>query len=282
VEAICALCHNHRKLIESHRIPKFVTRAIKKNSFTKKLRSTHEPDKAVQDSDKDYLLCSTCELLFSNKETLFNQKVLQPFRNKRITSFKYEEWLNYFITSVSWRTLYQDTTSEEKFIKNGFNEKSFKVIKLAEEKMREYLLGEKKFLFDIENHIVFICEETKINNGNYDYNTFCNGTFGYLFGNSNNGSLYVYHVLAGIMIISIIKKSPKERWKNTFVKNDSGTIKGHQIVFSPICNELEYQLDQIDRASKIMSVSQKQNLIDKINKDPEGFFKSSSAKGVRK
>ena len=37
MEATCALCKKEKVLKESHRIPKFVTKAIKKNSFTKKI-----------------------------------------------------------------------------------------------------------------------------------------------------------------------------------------------------------------------------------------------------
>lgn len=40
------------------------------------------------------------------------------------------------------------------------------------------------------------------------------------------------------MIVSIIKKSPAERWKNTFVKMEPGKIKSTQIVSSPVIGEL--------------------------------------------
>ncbi|MCM3402981.1 hypothetical protein [Cytobacillus oceanisediminis] len=277
MEGTCALCHNYSELLESHRIPKFVTRAIKKHSFTKRLRNASDPNKPVQDSDKDYLLCTTCEKKFGKKETLFNQKVLQPFRSKRIISFNYDEWLHYFITSVSWRTLYYDVMEADQLLERGFNEKSIPAIKQAEQNMREYLLGEKKFLENIDNHIVFIHEENVLNNSSYDYSTFCNGAFGYLYGQKSTGSLYVLHVLAGIMIVSIIKKSPVERWKNTFVKMEPGKIKSTQIVSSPVIGELEYQKEQIAKAMKNMSKSQQEELIKKIENDPEGFLKSSSA-----
>lgn len=283
MEGTCALCHTHSKLLESHRIPKLVTRAIKKHSFTKRLRNASDPNKPVQDSDKDYLLCATCEDRFSKRETLFNQKVLQPFRSRRIISFNYDEWLHYFITSVSWRTLYYDVKEAEQLLERGFNEKSISTIKKAEHNMREYLLGEKKFLENIDNHIVFIHEMNVLNNSKHDYSTFCNGAFGYLYGETSNGSLYVLHVLAGIMIVSILKKSPTERWKNTFVKIEPGRIKNaQQIVSSPVIGELEYQEAQIAKAVKNMSKSQQEELLKKIEKNPEGFLKSSSAVKYKK
>ncbi|WP_377520076.1 hypothetical protein [Priestia megaterium] len=276
MEGTCSLCNKKKKLIKSHRIPKFVAKTIKKDSFTNKLRNASEPNKTVQDSDKDYLLCAVCEKLFGDRETLFNQRVLQPFRNKRITSFCYDQWLNYFITSVSWRTLLLDAKSQEATIKNGFTDKHFEQIKLAEQDMRTYLLGEKKFLKNISNHIVFICEENKLNNYYYAYSQFCNVTSGYTYG-KKDGSLYVVHFLAGIMIVSIIKEGKKEYWKNTFVKNEEGKMKSPQIVNSDICGEIDYQLEQRRRAVNNMSIAQKQALLDKIKENPEGFLKSSSS-----
>ena len=65
------------------------------------------------------------------------------------------------------------------------------------------------------------------------------------------------------------------------MKNDKGTIKSPQSVRSPICEELDYQLEQIGRASEKMSQAQKKVLVDKIEKNPEAFLKSSSAKGFK-
>ena len=44
--------------------------------------------------------------------------------------------------------------------------------------MREYLLSEKKSPLNIENHIVFIDKDSTLNGIQYDYNSFCSGTWG--------------------------------------------------------------------------------------------------------
>lgn len=114
---MCALCTKERELKLSHRIPKAIGAIIKKDSFTKRLRSVHDPDTPLQDLDKEYMLCGECEQRFSTRETLFIQKVLRPFRNKRNTKLEYDSWLYYFIVSLSWRSLYHDSLDEKSFLK---------------------------------------------------------------------------------------------------------------------------------------------------------------------
>lgn len=102
------------------------------------------------------MLCGECEKLFSEKETLFIQKVLRPFRNSRNKDFEYDSWLYYFIVSLSWRTLYHDSIDEEKFIENRFSSKQFEKLKYTEKLMRQYLLGKSKDVTNIENHLIFL------------------------------------------------------------------------------------------------------------------------------
>ena len=97
----CALCGNEAELELSHTVPKMAVRTLKKTAIGN-IRSTENPNKTIQDSEKLYMLCGDCEDLFSEKETWFASKIFHPYLKKEKTIFDYDENLAYFITSVSW------------------------------------------------------------------------------------------------------------------------------------------------------------------------------------
>lgn len=277
---VCALCTKERELKLSHRIPKAIGAIIKKDSFTKRLRSVHDPDTPLQDLDKEYMLCGECEQRFSTRETLFIQKVLRPFRNKRNTKLEYDYWLYYFIVSLSWRSLYHDSLDEKKFLENGFTKKQFDKLKLTESRMREYLLGNSKGVLYIENHLIFLDECTDIKGyGVIPYSRFCNAAFGYVFGNNTSGTLYVFHILAGILVITVIQKDSTDKYKNTYVKNGKGKFNKEQNVKSKVIDSevLGYVPGQLEQARIKFSEKEKSKLLKKIEKNPDGFLKSSSS-----
>ncbi|WP_214764568.1 hypothetical protein [Exiguobacterium sp. s141] len=280
----CALCKKEAELQLSHRIPKAVGNIIKKRSFTKKLRSVSNPEQALQDLDKDYFLCKECEARFSTKEGLFMQKVLQPFRNKRTKEVEYDSWLNYFITSVSWRTMYHDAQDKELTLRNGFSESDFQEIQSAEKEMREFLLNQSSAMKNIENHLIFLDEALLIGDSHQiRYSQYCNAATGYLKSNSKRDALYVLHILAGVLILTIIKKDPSDKYSNTYVESNRGRFSKPQRVNNIDLETeiLSYLPQQIEAARNNLSSKTKTRLENAIKKNPEGFFKSSSSIGYR-
>ncbi len=73
----CALCGNEAELELSHTVPKMAVRTLKKTAIGN-IRSTENPNKTIQDSEKLYMLCGDCEDLFSEKETWFANKIFHP------------------------------------------------------------------------------------------------------------------------------------------------------------------------------------------------------------
>ena len=59
----CALCGNEAELELSHTVPKMAVRTLKKTAIGN-IRSTENPNKTIQDSEKLYMLCGDCEDLF--------------------------------------------------------------------------------------------------------------------------------------------------------------------------------------------------------------------------
>lgn len=230
------------------------------------------------------MLCGKCEQIFGNKENLFTQRVLRPYRESRNMTFEYDEWLYYFITSLSWKTLYNDSLDRDEFIGNGFTNGQFDSLVKAELQMRKYLTEESRACLNIDNHLIFLDNSLDVKDSSkIEYSTYCNATLGYVFGNQNTGALYVFHILAGVLVITVIKKHSTDKYKNTYVKKGKGKIKESQSIKSLVMESevLDHIPRQLENARQNMSEHQQQKLIAKIEKDPEGFLRSSSSINYR-
>jgi hypothetical protein len=86
----CRLCDSEAELLESHVIPAFVFRFLKQGG---PIRNSRTPNRRVQDGDKEYWLCSSCEGLFNKDETAFATKLFHPHSNKPDLRSSYESWL---------------------------------------------------------------------------------------------------------------------------------------------------------------------------------------------
>ena len=148
----CALCRANKELQLSHIIPHFVGRKLIKTS-PGNIRITNEPNKVVQDIEKHFLLCHDCEELFSAKERWFANTIFNPYQEHKKTVFNYDKNLTYFIISLSWKSLYRDL--EEFSCDKEFSKEILMILFRAEQTMRDYLLGKRKDIDTIENHILF-------------------------------------------------------------------------------------------------------------------------------
>lgn len=278
----CALCDKTAELKLSHIIPKFVFRYLKKDSFTGRMRRTSDPNRSVQDGDKMYLLCEECEGLFSKNETYFSNAIYRPFKEHGFSGTKYEEdQLHRFITSVNWRTLYLDLIGfiEDKDEQNKLTEKQLDLLKNAEAIMRDYLLGERRDIDNIENHIFFFdtVKSVKGNESIKNPHVLVQGSaFGYTVISHEYDAIYVFANLTGIIIVTIIKKAKKEKWRNTFVKRSSGKIKATQYTNSLVFSELFYLQEQREKYLEQMSEKQRHQIQEKIINNPEGFKNSGT------
>lgn len=282
--ARCALCENVDELKLSHIIPKFVFRYLKKDSFTGRMRNVSNPNQAVQDGDKMYLLCGKCEELFSQRETPFSNKIFYPFKANGFNGLSYDgNWLQYFIVSVNWRTLYLDLKGfvENSDKENGIDEKDLKLLIKTEKVMRDYLLGFRSDLSSIENHIFFFDDIKSIDSSaeiNNPHRLIQGSAFGYTVLTKDPKCIYVFANLTGVIIVTIIKRATDEKWKNTYVKQRDGKIRVTQQVKSPIFSELFYIQDQREKYLNKMSEKQKQQIIDKVIDAGESFKESGSYK----
>jgi len=274
----CALCRKEAELEVSHIIPKFVFRTLKKNSPTGNMRLTSEPNRKVQDGDKQRLLCGECEDLFNQDETTFANTIYHEFQAGTLTEFEYSTWLNRFIISVNWRNLYLDIVG---FVSEGNLEPyKLEVLIQAEKVMREYLLGERFDTGSIENHIFFFnpIKDASEQFVNMDLHTVIGGSvFGYTFISDDYDSYYVFLNLQGLIVVSIINPAAMEEWENTLVEdNGSFILSTPQIITSPLFSEFQYLADQRKQAMEKMTENQRRKIIESVEKNLERFQNSKA------
>jgi hypothetical protein len=264
----CALCKSDRPLKGSHIIPHFVFDKIKGNSPTGFLRSVGEVNLRKQDGNKLKMLCEDCEKRFSQAEHIFALKIFEPYQREKTTSFTYDSWLNYFISSVNWRILYLDNLSFH--TKKEYAEDKLSVLYNAEAIIADFLLNKRDNIGEIENHIFVMAgpmtasPNLKASRPNVFFRT---SAFGYTLFDFDSGGCYVYANLAGILICTVIQKGKKDVWNNTFVQPNGGSINGAQHISSVLIYDI-IQLS-IKQAKTKMSKTQWENVIKTFNANPQ-------------
>ncbi|MFK5709841.1 hypothetical protein [Lysinibacillus boronitolerans] len=280
----CALCGSESELEESHIIPKFVYRTLKKNSPTGNMRMASEPNKKVQDGDKEKLLCGECEDLFNIDETLFANKVYHKFQQGTLQNFEYSEWLERFIISVNWRGLYLDIIG---FVKEqNISVKDLEYLIECEKKLRNYLLGNSSSLEGIENHIFFFNEIQEANKEVAEMNLHSSvgsSVIGYTVVNNNPDGSYIFLNLQGLIMVTILNYSIGEEWRGTLVQKEGNfDLANPQFIRSPIMNEFKFISSEIKDSQLNLSDTQKDKILKAIQKNQEKFIKSNAYERVER
>lgn len=274
----CALCHEIRELEESHIIPKFVFRYLRKTSHGA-VRNLDNPNKVVQDSEKHYLLCGDCEDLFSVYETKFANKIFYPYQKDGVRKFSYDKDLFYFLTSVSWRSLYLDIID---FVTNyntiDIDSEIIGYLTEKERDMREYLLGKSNHINSIENHIFFFDDIKEFyTDGSIlkPHVTFHRTESSYTIVDKSYKTYATITNMMGIIIFTIYRKNDVEVWENTEIINGDGIIEAKDQFINSVCsNELIDIMKRVENSSNDVSEKQQNKINSKILKDIEGFKKS--------
>lgn len=276
----CALCRKEAELELSHIVPKMVVRELKKTSVGQ-LRSTENPNGTVQDSEKHYMLCGDCEDLFSEYETSFSKFMLHPYLRGKTDTFVYDEKLFYFVTSVSWRSLYQDILD---FVQNNVvGIDALECLISSEQIMRDYLLGKRNDIGKIENHIFFFDQVISMSGGAQEMDidgarpneTIHRSITSYTVCYESVETYVTFTNMMGIILLTFYKKGSEEQSSGTQIFNGAGSICAkNQELASAVGNEFTYLMQQAKEASEKMSESQKQKTVERIKKAGDSFINS--------
>lgn len=285
-EGNCALCHEYKELELSHVVPKFVIRHLKKTSFGA-IRNIDNPNRIVQDGEKHYMLCGACEDLFSTYETKFANNFFYPYMIHNIKEFNYDQETYYFLTSVSWRSLYLDILD---YVRNydeyGVDLNTLETLIRKEKSMREYLMKINSEIDGIENHIFFFDDLVDAEKSYPDLRphvTFHRGILSYTFFDKQLNSQATITNMMGIILFTLYNKDPEEYWENTEILNGNGYIEARNQKIQSFCvNELTEILDLAKQKSDNISEKQRLKIVDKVKTDPENFSKSKAFEDLMK
>lgn len=259
----CALCRQNKKLQLSHIIPHFVGRKMIKTA-PGNIRMANEPNKVAQDIEKHYMLCHDCEELFSSKESWFSSNIFNPWQDHKQEQFFYDENLTYFIISLSWRSLYLDL--KEYCCDPTFNREILMIMFRAENIMRDYLLGKRQDISDIQNHIFFFDRIESASNYDFDKHPSVAMHRSITSYSAYNGKTsFTVSNLMGIMIVTFYSMDAEEEWTNTQIVNGSGTIVAkNQEIKSVVGQEIQHWMDVAENAKNNLSDNKKNKILEKM------------------
>ena len=263
----CALCHKNAELELSHIIPKFAIRYLKETSIGN-LRSADNPNSTIQDGEKHYLLCGECEDRFSEYEKKFADNIFHPYFNQKQRAFNYDQWLHYFITSVSWRHLYLDLLD---FVQNdvvGLD--ALECLIESEQLMRDYLLGKRAEIGNIEHHIFFfedidtISDELKELQPHVSiHRSIC----GYTAANEATKTYFTFTNMMGIFLFTLYHKGKDEVWENTQIVNGVGSIEAKDQRITSVCGqEITKIMENAKRSQEQLSDRQQEKIKQRLQK----------------
>lgn len=220
VLGVCALCQQSAELRESHVLPAFVYRWLRKRSGGGHIRNTGNINRRVQDGLKLPWLCGPCEAHFSRFETAFATKVFHPWHegNNRIA---YQDWLLKFCVSVSWRVL---RFARGRNPSAPHTPEQHRLMDQAEQRWRAFLNGNEAHPGEFEQHLLIfdVMESTTIQDLPGNMNRFMTGAVTLDIVGSER-SLMTFAKLGRFMIFGIIQKGAG-KWEGTKVHVRQGLL----------------------------------------------------------
>ncbi len=248
----CALCLSKSPLKESHIIPKFFGRELKKKSNSQTLVDGINPQKnpKPQDIAKEYLLCGQCESRFSNWETSFRNKVM-PANKSLLVPIGYDDWMLKFAVSISWRVLaylkyarpYKENEVSSKELITYFPalDKGFHPdAEIALETWGKFLLDPTNVISPYDQYFIVL-------NGNNFPHENCN-LAGFTIYQSDK--VVATHAFMGqFIVLGIINQTAPDLWVNTMIKSGSGQIGLQQSIPSTYASWLESYFAEIENVS---------------------------------
>ncbi len=234
---LCALCQTQECKEDSHIVPAFAYRWLKRRSLTGYIRGSREPNLRMTDGPKPRLLCPACEDMFSVWEDRFAKEVFYPVHRDGITDLKfgYDNWLSKFCVSLSWRVL-KHAIDEHPGLE--FPHGHSPLLQPTLEVWRDYVLGRRPEISYHRQHLVILGHDLSLPafvdpaelslyfDRGIDHNTVHSAT-----------DAYVITKLCRILIAGTIFTKKPSDWQHTQVhiaggKYGSGTFQVAGCVFT--------------------------------------------------
>ncbi len=215
--AVCALCRKEADLVVSHIVPRFVSKRLKDDSPKPFLRSTKDPNRRVQDVQKQPLLCLGCEDRFNRLEDPFSRDIFTPTMNgEEIDALIVTEEHRGFCASLAWRELAVTLPRKGSDDVADYDAADWEAVERREAELRAYLLGEAPHPADLEHHL--FCSRSTAETEQPGMNALFNLTAGiWVCGDSEAPDrLYGLAFLNGLIVISHVRSTPQmhDEWSS--------------------------------------------------------------------
>lgn len=274
----CKLCGNNGSLCESHILPAFTFRWLKKRSGANgHIRNTDSPNQRIQDGVKEYWLCVDCEALFSRDETAFANTVFHPY-DAGAAHIKYSEFMLRFCTSVSWRVL--------KFAFGRRTDARYSIeqrqlVEQAEARWRDFLLNRVPHPGQFEQHVIpwGTIESTTIPDLPRNINRFLTGPITLdIVGSSQ--SLMTFAKLGPFMIFGHIQ-CRKRSWEGSKISLNGGNLLPKKYVLPPsLIPLLKEKANLIEEGWSKLSDTQSRVIDENLIAKGEGFLDTPQGRAV--
>ena len=152
----CALCENEECVEQSHIVPAFAYRHLKRISPNGHIRGTEMPNRRVNDGAKTLFLGPNCEDRFSKWEREFASNVFHPVQDGELSNrtLAYGTWLAKFAVSVTWRCLAHRRAIEGASLQLPFGHET--LVNSTLRMWQQFLLGERADVGHHRHHMIFL------------------------------------------------------------------------------------------------------------------------------
>lgn len=275
----CRLCDEDGILRESHVIPSFIYKWLKKTSGTGFLRFSLELNKRVQDGYKFYWLCDECESCLNDWETKFANEIFYPLNNDSIKKVTYGPWLLKFCTSVSWRVM--NLKVEEHGISHYPTTLQESTLK-AQQIWKEFLLDKREHPDRNEQHFLplDVIESFTYPNMPQNINRYILRSVDTDVVWSEK-SAFVYSKLERFIVLGFIEMPQPRQWVGTKVHVKHGVVEPSSYTL-PI-GFGDYLMEKVKRAASVKGrISEKQNkkIEESYRKNMDRVINSESFKAI--
>lgn len=243
---VCRLCRAEGELCLTHVVPKFVFSWLRK-SGSGRIRAGWSPNRRIQDGAKARILCSPCELLFSEWERKFAERVFGPVHAGEIgkRDIGYGPWALKFVVSVAWRVL----TYHIEYGTLGDFPQPIRAARILN-RWRQFLCGEAKSPGAQIHHLLpfDIAEGHSIPEISPFFNRYVVSTIDTDVIHSRK-SAFVYSKLGQLLVFSAIEDGNADQWKHTQLSEATGIIRPEH--YKMPLSIFQYLNDKANRAATI-------------------------------
>ena len=267
------------ELKESHVIPSFVGRWLKRTSATGYLIAVDTEGTAERSQDlyKTQLLCISCESILNQHETYFANQIFHPFKNGTLNAIAIDESVGKFAVSISLRVLWLLQDSRAPLAMKWAH-----ILNKLEQEWRQYLLCSEGFVKGVNSHHILFSNEQLLAYGlgsapNLILNLLRTSVF-YIY--EKFGKAYIFSNMAGIQVISMIDppKLPTSIGTQVYPKQTLGGKDLPGIGWGGYFQNIMEFSNGLDETRNGLSQSYKEMINRAEEKDPERAINSEDAK----